>query len=79
MRRGDTTGLALFLIWQVEAGLVSAEEAAHLLGVTPRTVLEHCVLSPVNSYPAKSHKVVPLWGQDPLNQSPANTLTAASR
>ncbi len=43
LRRGDTTGLALFLIWQVEAGLVSAEEAAHLLGVTPRTVLEHCV------------------------------------
>jgi hypothetical protein len=28
LRRGDTTGLALFLIWQVEAGLVSF----HLLG-----------------------------------------------
>jgi hypothetical protein len=32
----------LWLTWQVDAGLVSAEEAAHLLGVTPRTVMERC-------------------------------------
>lgn len=42
LRRDDTTGLTLFLTWQVEAGLVSAEEAAQLLGVTPRTVRERC-------------------------------------
>ena len=38
----DRTGLTLSLTWQVAAGQVSAEEAALLLGVTPRTVQEHC-------------------------------------
>jgi hypothetical protein len=42
LRPGDVTGLTLLLTWQVNAGLVSVEEAAYLPGVTPRTVRDRC-------------------------------------